>query len=365
MPRIIATLLKAETKAVAEELAEREATFLRSLGEPWVVAETGSWVDSIFSEFRDDLRMRQSVHRDGLAALAGVLNGGPAVNGHVSDWLRCHCYLYGDLAERHLAAVRDFEIGFFSRRFGAAGAGLPTVLHDLHAQLADARACFRLLPDIDAAARSEHDSPEAISRYWNEAASASAMFTIDWASFGRPELFSYNGYRAAWWLRNAGFASSASHILQIGCGMGRIERHLALLAERVYGVDISEEMIRCGEGWVAGHPNVSLLRTDGRSIPLPDASLDTVFSFLVFIHLNSPDLRADLFRETVRVLRPGGYFLFTMQDGLSRRARSESSELGERVGLETISVRRVNSRRINSFNYRWDWLFILRKPARQ
>jgi SAM-dependent methyltransferase len=366
-----------ELLTLADEFVSQEPLLFETIGESLAASKDYSWLGETYRKIRRDLQSRREIYRDGLVALAAILNRDDDHHGHISDWLRCHCYLYGGLDSRHIATVRDFEMDFLLKRFdvshwregretGPADAEaihLRTVFTDLYAQFESARDCFRLLSRIDAMARSGHKDSKEINRYWNVSASLSAMFTIDWACFGREELFINNGYRAASWLREEGYATSTAHILQIGCGMGRIERHLALMTEHVYGADISEEMIQLGMKWVSGLPNVTLFKTDGSQLPLQSGILDTVFSFLVFIHINSTALWHDIFKEAARVLKPSGSYLFTMGADTSRQNRLAIESLGERVGLKTVKICRVNSRRINSFSNEWDWLFVFRKPS--
>ncbi|HEX7616369.1 MAG TPA: methyltransferase domain-containing protein [Thermoanaerobaculia bacterium] len=102
----------------------------------------------------------------------------------------------------------------------------------------------------------------------------------------------------------------SAEILEIGCGVGRL---LVPLAERVavaHGVDISPVMIGKSKEYASDTPNVKTALTDGAFQHLRDASLDFVFSFIVFQHI--PD-RAPIRRyveEAARVLKPGGVFRF-------------------------------------------------------
>jgi SAM-dependent methyltransferase len=366
-----------ELSVVVNEFMRQEPLLLESIGDPRTAPKTASWLDDTCRKIRRDIQSRKEIFRDGLMALEGILKQDDDYHGHISDWLRCHCYLYGGLDPKHTATVRDFEIDFLLKQFdGIYGIkkretdptdtvdfNLREILMDLYAQFESARDCFRLLSRIDSLARSDHRDSKEINHYWNVSASLSAMFTIDWASFGREELFINNGYRAASWLREEGYVSPSAHILQVGCGIGRIERHLALMAGHVYGADISEEMIQLGKEWLSCHPNVTLFKTDGSRLPLQSGILDTVFSFLVFIHINSTALWHDIFKEAARVLKPSGCYLFTIGADISRQNRIAIESLGERVGLKTDRIIRVNSRRINSFSYEWDWLFVFRKPT--
>lgn len=95
--------------------------------------------------------------------------------------------------------------------------------------------------------------------------------------------------------------------LEIGYGGGRLLNAAASYFGRVVGVDVHEEAEAVGELLAAiGRDNVELLHTDGRTIPLPDASIDVVYSFIVLQHLPSLDVFRTYVDESHRVLRPGG-----------------------------------------------------------
>ena len=102
----------------------------------------------------------------------------------------------------------------------------------------------------------------------------------------------------------------SAEILEIGCGVGRL---LVPLAERVavaHGVDISSVMIRKSKEYAAGVPNVKTALTDGTFSHLRDASLDFVFSFIVFQHIPERAPIRRYVEEAGRVLKPGGVFRF-------------------------------------------------------
>jgi len=97
-------------------------------------------------------------------------------------------------------------------------------------------------------------------------------------------------------------------VLEVGSGPGRLAVRLAELAPgvRVTGVDISAEMVEIANALaarsrVAGR--VEFLVGDAASLPLSDASFDTVVSTFSLHHWASP---ADGLAEIYRVLRPGG-----------------------------------------------------------
>ena len=103
--------------------------------------------------------------------------------------------------------------------------------------------------------------------------------------------------------------------LEIGCGAGRILEHLlpARPRLRLFGLDVSPEMIHLAQVRLGCHPNLVLLRGNGRSLDLfPDAAFDLVYSALVFQHLPTRLFRRYLI-ESARVLRPGGLLRFQVQ----------------------------------------------------
>jgi SAM-dependent methyltransferase len=98
-------------------------------------------------------------------------------------------------------------------------------------------------------------------------------------------------------------------LLDWGCGCGRILRHWADLTEtRVCGCDINPQMV----GWCqANLPFADVARTE-LSPPLPyaDSSFGLVYALSVITHLPE-ELQHAWVRECFRVLRPGGYLLFS------------------------------------------------------
>ena len=101
-------------------------------------------------------------------------------------------------------------------------------------------------------------------------------------------------------------------ILDLGCGVG-LDLYLYAQATgpegKVYGLDISEEMISKARGNLEtlNVRNAEFLCASADSIPLPDGSVDLVA--VNGIYNLSPDKNA-VMREVARVLRPGGRTIF-------------------------------------------------------
>jgi SAM-dependent methyltransferase len=99
------------------------------------------------------------------------------------------------------------------------------------------------------------------------------------------------------------FLTSASVFLEIGAGDCALSRRVAELASRVYAIDIIDQ--------TQGQPlpfNCTLLVSDGRSIPVPDASVDVAFSDQLMEHLHPEDAMQQL-AEIHRCLKPGGTYV--------------------------------------------------------
>ena len=96
--------------------------------------------------------------------------------------------------------------------------------------------------------------------------------------------------------------------LEIGCGVGRVGRVLSPFVQQWIGCDVSSNMLRLAGRRLLGLENVKLQEISGYDLqPIPDDSVDVVYTTVVFMHLEEWD-RYNYVREARRVLRPGGRF---------------------------------------------------------
>ena len=110
----------------------------------------------------------------------------------------------------------------------------------------------------------------------------------------------WDGFRSKW----EQYGLRPGTCVEIGCGAGRMTAHLARYFHTVHGLDVSEGMIDYARPRMPD--NVSLHRTAGLEIPMPDGSADAIFSTHVLQHLSSPEAAAAYFQEMHRVLAPRG-----------------------------------------------------------
>lgn len=98
-------------------------------------------------------------------------------------------------------------------------------------------------------------------------------------------------------------------VVDFGCGSGANTALLANRGAHVWGIDISEDLLRLGQRRLAvsGRPGeATFVAASAHDLPLPDNSVDVVFGMAILHHLDL-DLVS---REVRRVLKPGGRAVF-------------------------------------------------------
>lgn len=97
-------------------------------------------------------------------------------------------------------------------------------------------------------------------------------------------------------------------VLEIGCGVGRVGRVLSPFVKQWTGCDVSTNMLRLAGRRLLGLDNIRLQEVSGYDLqPIADASVDVVYTTVVFMHLEEWD-RYNYVLEAKRVLKPGGRF---------------------------------------------------------
>jgi malonyl-CoA O-methyltransferase len=117
----------------------------------------------------------------------------------------------------------------------------------------------------------------------------------------------YSGKHLMPWLPNRHDLT----VLDLGCGTGFFTDILSSKYQHVIGLDLSTKMLKFSQqnrsadiGWLEG---------DANHLPLQDNSIDLVYSNLMIQWCDPLDI---VLKEILRVLKPGGVFLFsTLTDG--------------------------------------------------
>ncbi|WP_137177899.1 class I SAM-dependent methyltransferase [Roseomonas sp. AR75] len=103
-----------------------------------------------------------------------------------------------------------------------------------------------------------------------------------------------------------------SHCVELGCGVGRVTRHLAGFARQVTGLDVSAPHLALARAHLAEERvgNVTLAQIeDPAGLVLPDC--DLLYSRIVLQH-NPPPVMLFLLRRMLAALRPGGVAVFQL-----------------------------------------------------
>jgi len=109
------------------------------------------------------------------------------------------------------------------------------------------------------------------------------------------------------------------HVLDLGCGIGRMTRPIAARAGSVTALDISAEMLRLAAERSPDLRNVAWLLGDGTSLAgIGDASVDSCVSYVVFHHIPDPAVTLGYVREIGRVLKEGGWAAFQVSNEPAR-----------------------------------------------
>jgi ubiquinone/menaquinone biosynthesis C-methylase UbiE len=102
-------------------------------------------------------------------------------------------------------------------------------------------------------------------------------------------------------------------IMEIGSGVGYImdamdkaTRFREITPNRIIGLDIAEHMLARARNRLYGNPIFSFLHYDGVYVPLPDHSLDLIYSVASLQHVPRPYV-FNLFYEFLRLLKHDGY----------------------------------------------------------
>jgi 2-polyprenyl-6-hydroxyphenyl methylase/3-demethylubiquinone-9 3-methyltransferase len=109
-------------------------------------------------------------------------------------------------------------------------------------------------------------------------------------------------------LARSGVDLAGKTLADIGCGGGLFAEELARLGASVIGVDPSAPSLETARA----HARAAGLAIDyrlgsGEQLPLPDASADIACCVDVLEHVNDA---AAVLRETARILKPGGIYLY-------------------------------------------------------
>jgi ubiquinone/menaquinone biosynthesis C-methylase UbiE len=124
--------------------------------------------------------------------------------------------------------------------------------------------------------------------------------------------------------------------LEIGCGPGRLMRPMSRHFSEIHGVDVSDEMIAQAKQRLRDIPSAHPHAASGSDLAqFPDNHFDFVYSYAVFQHIPSSEVVFSYLRETVRVLKPGGFASLQI-NGLPKSAKAYTTWEGVRISADEV-----------------------------
>jgi ubiquinone/menaquinone biosynthesis C-methylase UbiE len=148
--------------------------------------------------------------------------------------------------------------------------------------------------------------------------------------------------------------SKKMRILEIGCGAGRMTKHLGEIFGEVHGVDVSDEMIRLGKTRLKSLGNVHLYHNNGSDLSMFSGNFfDFVFSFITFQHIPEKEVIVNYIKETHRVLNSNRIFKFQVQGYLGEEylktkkdtwlgvpfSEDEMKEIAKSLNFEVVDMK--------------------------
>lgn len=161
---------------------------------------------------------------------------------------------------------------------------------------------------------------EDMGRFWDSRAAEDPFYFIDnRLQYRNPDLdrFWSEGERdLAHLLDSVGVSVTAEdHVLEIGCGVGRLTRAIARQVRSVCALDVSEQMLVLARTHNSHLHNVTWIRGDGHTLSgVGSGTADACISHVVFQHIPDPQVTLSYVREIGRVLRPGGWAAFQISN---------------------------------------------------
>ncbi|MGB3967549.1 MAG: methyltransferase domain-containing protein [Planctomycetota bacterium] len=152
---------------------------------------------------------------------------------------------------------------------------------------------------------------------WNRRAATDAQHFIASAAPDAGDAFRASGERdvAAFFRGHERLLHPGQDVLDLGCGIGRMDEFVAPRVRSLLGVDVSGEMVARARARLAHLANVRFVEGDGFTLPVPDTSVSLVWSHIVLQH-TPRHVTFGYLREAFRVLRPGGDLLFQLPEAV-------------------------------------------------
>lgn len=186
------------------------------------------------------------------------------------------------------------------------------LLHDHREGCERVAEMLREHPDPERASAPPEEVIATFRRFFDRAVGRSEEASVAAYSLGTPEILKRVTDEVVGLLAGWGSLGTDRRVLEIGCGIGRVQAALASRVAEIHGIDISPKMIEAARRRCAGLTNVRFSHCSGRDLDgFPAESFDLVLAVdsFPYIHQAGPRLVEAHFLEAARVLVPGGEFV--------------------------------------------------------
>jgi SAM-dependent methyltransferase len=265
-----------------------------------------------------------------------------------------------DEASRTLAALRDA----LQRAGDLEAAENLSVMLRLWADTPDA---FALVKSVLSGLQHDRpfDSPDEALGYiqaaFDRAVAISPEASVALYSIGRADVLESATTGIVDAIRRFGLLAPDTRVLDIGCGIGRLEQALAPHVADILGVDLSPAMVAEARRRCADLANVRFAVASGRGFPdLADESFDLVIAVDTFPYIvqAGPGLVRTHVAEAARLLRPGGALLI-LNFSYRGDPAADAAEMASLAAEAGLALERSGTRDCAA----WDGItFLLRKP---
>lgn len=192
-------------------------------------------------------------------------------------------------------------------------------------------------------------------RDWQRLAEIDPLYAVaQWP--GKRDAWTIEEFRAVGELDWEGAESHWRHYdsslggtcVEIGCGAGRMTRPMLETFEQVIGLDVAPAMLELAQREA---PTARFIQVSGTTIPLPDGSVDAVFTTHVLQHLPGLEAVAAYLAEAHRVLRPGGSLMAHTMLRSSQPSIARSAVHRARIAVGRVQLARGKFGRHEAISY--------------
>ena len=203
------------------------------------------------------------------------------------------------------------------------------------------------------------DAVERCGQFFDWAVEAGPETSVALYSLGAPGLLAAATHEVVELMERRGVLGRDRQLLDIGCGIGRIEAALADRIMYAIGIDVSPGMIATARERCADNGDTAFLVTSGRDLrPFADASFATVTavdSFPYIFQAGSVEFASTYFAEMARVVKPGGDILILNLSyrGQPELDRLDATRFGRDNGIDVLCAGMAELRTWDGRTFHW------------